>query len=261
MTLIDKLESKLGRFAIPGLIQAFAIFQLIALACVTFLPPESGTAYIALLNLNPDAILNGEVWRIVTHVLIPTRQILWAIIGAMFLVWLGRGLETAWGAFRVNLYVFGTLISYSIGALIFGYGGNPILFQLSLMLAFASIYPNEEVHLYFILPVKIKWIAIAFLVLTFLPALNRPFLIIPVTFGLLPFLIAFGPDFIKGRFHAAKVSQRRERYQANSISQEEAFHHCKVCGKTEHDDRTLEFRVTADGDEICSSCRNSNATS
>ena len=254
MPLIDRLESRLGRFAIPGLIQGIAILQLFSFLIFSFLSDEAKESYLNLLWLKPSLVFEGQVWRLLTYLFIPSISPFAAIIGALFLMWLGRGLEEAWGAFRVNLYVIAGIVSLSIGALIFGYEANAMWFYLSALFAFASIYPNEEILLFFILPVKIKWIALFAAATLAISVIGDPFSMITLVFALLNFGVAFGPSFIKGRIHSAKTASRRARFEEAS-SGAAFFHQCIKCGKTEVDDATLHFRVNDDGDEICSECR------
>ncbi|MBB5037780.1 hypothetical protein [Prosthecobacter dejongeii] len=255
MPLIDSLESRLGRFAIPGIIQAIAALQLFTLIISIFIGDESRPAYEQFLLLKPDLILQGQVWRLFTYIFIPSQQPLFAVIGALFMMWLGRGLDEAWGPFRVNLYVIGGMISLATGALIFGYEANAMWFYFAALFAFATFFPNEEILLFFILPVKIKWIAIFAAATLGLNAVGSPALLIPIFFALLNYAVAFGPGFIKGRLHSAKVASRRNEFAQAANSGAAFFHQCKVCGKTEVDDPALNFRVTDAGDEICSTCR------
>ncbi|MEN3943196.1 hypothetical protein WJU23_17995 [Prosthecobacter sp. SYSU 5D2] len=257
MPLIDRLESKLGRFAIPGILQAIAILQLFTLLIFMFLDVNAREPYEEFLRMRPDLVLQGQVWRLFTYIFIPSSTMLFAVIGALFMMWLGRGLDEAWGAFRVNLYVIGGMISLAIGAVFFGYEPTAMWLYLTALFAFASIYPNEEILLFFILPVKIKWVAIFTAVMLGLSVLLNPMALIPMFFALLNYAVTFGPDFVKGQLQAAKTGNRKARF-AEATAGAAFFHQCKVCGKTEVDDRTLNFRVTDDGDEICSSCRKSS---
>jgi len=255
MPLIDRLESRLGRFAIPGLIQAIASLQLLTLLMFMILQPDARKPFEEYLLLNPEGIMRGEVWRLFTYVVIPSGNVFFAVVGAMFMMWLGRGLDEAWGAFRVNLYVIGGMVCLAAGAVIFGYEAGPAWFHLTTLFAFACIYPNEEILIFFILPVKIKWIAWLAAAGLFLTVLSSPAAVIPVFFALLNFLVAFGPGFIKGSVHVAQVAQRRRRFDEAQPAAGAFFHQCTVCGKTEVDDPALDFRVNDNGDEICTACR------
>jgi hypothetical protein len=139
--------------------------------------------------------------------------------------------------------------------MIFGYTATGLFLFQSLLMAFAVIYPNEEILLFFILPVKIKWIAWLNVAMTVLFVMGDPSSFWMVLFSYLNFFVTFGPGFIKERAHMAKVGNRRAQFQEASKSGAAFFHQCVVCGKTDVDDPTLEFRVNDSGDEVCSICR------
>jgi len=256
MPLIPQLESKFGRFAIPGLVQIIAAFQLLVLFMVMVMSPEGAAAYLQFLELNPIRVMHGEVWRLVTHVFIPGNfSLIWALIGAMFMMWIGRGLESAWGAFRVNLYIIGWMVAVTLGALLFHWPASGMFLFQTLLFAFASLFPNEEIYIYFILPIKMKWVAALTAGMTAFLVVREPSLLFPVLVGHLNFFIAFGPGFLSERARMAQVASRRSRFESAQIPQDTFFHQCSVCKKTELDDSHLEFRVLDSGDEICSVCR------
>ncbi|MFM2143988.1 MAG: hypothetical protein RLZZ476_2532, partial [Verrucomicrobiota bacterium] len=114
MTLIDKLESKYARFAIPGLIQAISVMQLGVLALLVLLPRESAVNYIQWLRFDRDEVLHGQVWRLFTDALVldlffqmktTFGMLFWGFVGAQVMMFFGRGIEHQWGAFRVTLYI------------------------------------------------------------------------------------------------------------------------------------------------------------
>ena len=249
---LDQFEARLGRFAIPGLVQLIATLQLIVLVVFMLLPPEARQPYEDFLRLDPGLVWQGQVWRLATFVVIPVSNVFFAVITALFMMWLGRGLDEAWGAFRVNFYVFGGMAAIAAGALIFGYRVDAAWLYLGLLFAFATIYPNEEILLFFVLPVKIKWVAVFSAAMLGLMVLANPGAVIPVFFAVLNYLVVFGPGFVRGRLHAVRVADRRARFEQAGA---DFFHQCKLCGKTELDDPALSFRVNDDGDEVCSVCR------
>ena len=256
MRLLDQLESRFGRFAIPGLVQFIAGLQLMTFVIFLLLGDEGRAAYLDFLTLDGGRLLQGQVWRLFTYLFIPgTLSPLWALIGAMFLMWLGRGLEEAWGAFRLNLYFVGGTLAVAVGSLLFGYAATGLYLFQSLLLAFAIIYPNEEILLFFILPVKIKWIAWLDVVFSILTILGAPSTFWPVLFAHLNLLITFGPGFVANRLQMARVSERRARFETSQSAAAAFFHQCARCGKTEVDDPGLDFRVNDAGDEVCSACR------
>jgi len=256
MPLLSKLESKFGRFAIPGLVQVIAGFQLLVLFMVMVMSPESAAAYLQFLELNPTRVMHGEVWRLITHVFIPGNfSLIWALIGAMFMMWIGRGLESAWGAFRVNLYIYGWMFAVTLGALLFHWPASGMFLFQTLLFAFASLFPNEEIYIYFILPIKMKWVAALSAGMTVFVVMGNPALLFPVLLAHLNFFVAFGPGFLSERARMAQVASRRSRFDSAKPAQGTFFHQCSVCKKTELDDPQLDFRVLDSGDEICSACR------
>ena len=121
MSLLDRLEQRFGRFAIPGLIR-----YVVALNAVVYILIRMNPAFLGVLTLSPAAIMQGEVWRLFTYILIPQFGSfllpgwLAAAIYLMFLWWVGNGLEAAWGSFRLNLYYFAGMLGHHRGGLFFG---------------------------------------------------------------------------------------------------------------------------------------------
>jgi hypothetical protein len=256
MRFIDSLESKLGRFAIPGLVQVIALFQLGVLVLVLMMSKDFAQTYLDILSLDTDLVMKGQVWRLVTHVFIPRSfSILWAVLGTLIMMWIGRGLEAAWTPFRANLYILAWMVAVTAGNLLFGWPAEALFLYQTLFFAFATFYPNEEIMVYFILPVKIKWLALIAAGMTLLGVVQQPLMLLPVLLGHLNYLVAFVPGFLKEGLQSAKVTDRRSRFQQASMPADAFFHQCSVCKKTELDDPKLEFRVLDSGDEICSGCR------
>ena len=119
------------------------------------------------LSLNANAILHGQIWRIVTFLLQPPDGSPIFIVFALYLYYMiGQNLEAAWGAFRFNLYFFTGVLFHLIAALIvyfltgisFPIGTSYL--NLSLFFAFAALYPNVEFLLFFVIPIKVKYLAL-----------------------------------------------------------------------------------------------------
>ncbi|MBK8093127.1 MAG: hypothetical protein IPK32_14350 [Verrucomicrobiaceae bacterium] len=187
-------------------------------------------------------------------------MLFWGFIGAQVMIFFGRGIEQAWGAFRVTAYILGWFLSSAVCGLALGVTPGGALLAQTILFAFAVLYPNEELLLFFILPVKVKWIALVSAGFTLFQVVENPFYLLLVIPGTLNFLVAFGPDFIKGRLRHKKVADRRAQHQAAQAPEGSSFHQCRVCQKTELDDAALEFRVMADGEEICNVCRAKSAS-
>ena len=154
MTWLDKLEKRFGFIAIPGLIRAVVLFNVLVLGLVWLNP-----SFSSVIDLNPSRILHGEVWRLVTYIFIPQTFSWWVVLFLWFLWFIGDGLERAWGAFRLTLYFFVGMIGTTIAAFFFGSNFSNSMLISSLFFAFARFYPDVVIYLFFILPVKIKWLA------------------------------------------------------------------------------------------------------
>ncbi|MFO1484119.1 MAG: hypothetical protein U1F71_12245 [Verrucomicrobiaceae bacterium] len=256
MPIIPTLESKFGRFAIPGLVQIIAILQMIVFV-ILYAGPSDVRA-TTLLALMPDAgkVMSGQVWLLFSHVLVPPFASAFAcLITSYFNLWLGRVLEEAWGAFRVNLYVGWLVLSLGVWSMFFGFSLTSFWLFNTLLFAVAVLIPNEEILLFFIIPIKMKWIALLDAGTMFFMFVGSPTSIFLIVFANLNFLVVFGPHFVKMWLHHGKVAARRSRFESAQLPQGTFFHQCSVCKRTEIDNPQLEFRVQDSGDEICGECR------
>ena len=243
------LETKLGRFAIPHLIPG-----IVFLCTITFVLLQIQPEFINYLIFDPKLILQGQVWRLFTYAFIPPDTHPIFIIFALLFFWnIGNGLEQAWGSFQLNLYYFIGLFTTALIAFLFNWVDATGLFlSISLLLAFATFYPNYEILLFFILPLKIKWIAF----LALFPILVTFFLAstvgkIAILSGFLNYFLFFGKDLIKNLFQKRALYLHRKTFQEKQISTSDAFHHCVICQKNEISSPHLTFRVAADGQEYC----------
>ena len=248
MTVLDRLERALSRFAIPGLIR-----YIVALNALVFLLMLLSPGYEQFLMLNRGAILHGQVWRLVSWIFLPqTKDYFWIIFYLMFTWWIGDLLEATWGTFRLNAYYFLGMGLCVGSALLFGDSGGNLFLNLSMFLAVATLSPNLEIYLFMIIPVKIKWVALFSLLLP----------VSALIFGSLPakmvvvmclgnYLIFFGPPFLRGTLDRKKVRERRARFDAARVPADESLHRCEVCGITEITSPDAEFRVAVDGHEYC----------
>ena len=253
MNWINLLERKLGRFAIPGLIRI-----VVALNAGVFVLLLRDPDFVYQINLDPDAIMHGQVWRLITYIFIPSRgdswlmpNFLWIAFWFMFLWMIGDGLEVVWGAFKLNLYYFIGMAGTTIAALYFGYSFNSWILNLSLIFAFATIDPDYPIFFIFF-PMKIKWSALisaAFLALQFFKGDNA--LRAAIAVSLTNYLIFFGPELMRMARHGQKVASRRQRFRLAAAVDEDSLHRCEVCSRTEISDPDLEFRVSSDGHEYC----------
>ncbi len=247
MAWLDKLERRLGFIAIPGLTRILVGFTALVFALAWLAP-----GFISMLELDPARIRHGEVWRLVTYIFIPQTTSWWVVLFLWFLWFIGDGLERAWGAFRLTLYFFVGMIGTTIAAFFFGSNFSNSMLISSLFFAFARFYPDVVIYLFFILPVKIKWLAwfsAGVLLVGFVIGTNA--YRISLVAALSNYFIFFGPEIVYQARHRRDVSTRRRRFEIQSRSGTEPLHKCKVCGATELSDPNLDFRVARDGEEYC----------
>lgn len=256
MNWLDKLEKKFGRFAIPNLTMYLIGAYIIGFGIYYFLP-----GLFKWLTLEPYFILKGQVWRMISWVLVPPSGSLISIIFIVLLYYsLGTALERAWGTFRYNVYIFSGILFTVIGAFalyfiagtgMIGYGGlfSTYYINMSIFLAFAVSYPDMELLLYFIIPIKMKWMAIVYAVFILYDFIAGNFISrVTIAASLLNFVVFF---LSTKKGYSPKQQMRKKKYQKQSrphmTYSNGARHRCAVCGRTELDDPNLEFR-------FCSKC-------
>lgn len=248
MSFLDRLERRFGFLAIPGLIRA--VVTLNALVFVLVLLNKGFDSYLAL---DIERIRAGEVWRLITYIFVPKMANLLVTVVALWFLWfIGDGLERAWGPFRLTLYFLVGMIGTTVAAVLSNSQfSSPMLFS-TLFFAFAHFYPEEIIYVFFILPLKVKWIAWAyggFLLLGFATQSNSYRLALIA--ALSNYLIFFGPGVIHHLRQRKEVAVRRQRFEIQSRSEDEPLHRCTTCGATEISDPSMEFRVARDGEEYC----------
>ena len=252
--ILNKMERKIGRYAIHDLMKYICVLYCAGLV-ISFVNPQF---YYTWLCLNPPMILRGQVWRLVTFLIQPPNTSVIFFIFTLYLYYmLGQTLERTWGAFRFNVYYFSGVIFTIIGAFIayFATGAVYLLdtyyINMSLFLAFAFIYPDVQLLLMFLIPIKIKWLAyldIAFFIYSFV--VGNLGTKIAVVLAILNFLIFFF-GFMRSRVGYAKARVQSIKRQtvrkpaASSASQPR--HRCVVCGRDSNTNPELEFRY-------CSRC-------
>ena len=255
---LDKMERRFGRYAIRNL-----TMYLLAGYAIGYLLSFTMPQLLTYFTLEPALILKGQVWRLLSWVIIPPNDNIIFVIFMMPLYYsLGNTLESYWGAFRYNVYIFSGILFTVIGAFIVngliggitGFGSlySTYYINMSIFLACASIMPDYQLLLYGIIPIKMKWLAILDVVLLAVDAVQGGLIIrIVIIASLLNFIIFFFCNR-NLRGHSPKQAARRKKFQ-KQISRPQnqyaggAKHRCAVCGRTELDDPTLEFRY-------CSKC-------
>ena len=158
---IRQLEYKLGRYAVSNLMTVIVGTMALVYVLDYMFVARIQTMLSWFLEFDRSAILSGEVWRIFTFALLPPDSSLVFIIFSLYFYWMiGATLEAEWGAFRFNLFYLCGIVGTIIGGFIVGYATNFYL-NMSLFFAFALLYPEFELRLFFVIPVKIKYLAFA----------------------------------------------------------------------------------------------------
>ena len=275
MNFLNKMERKIGKYAIPNL-SLFLILGYVLGYILEFINP----AIVDFLTLNPYLILHGQVWRIVTWIIIPPSSFdLFTIIMLMFYYSVGMNLERTWGTFYYNVYLFMGMIFTILGSfLIMGISYVPAFriamlreavgsadyfllvarnfstyfVNMSIFLGFAATFPEVQVLLMFIIPIKVKWMGIAYGVLLVVQFLRSDIVgKIVIGASLLNFVVFFlmTRSGIGMRISPRQVKRRheynREVKRAKPVSVSK--HKCAICGKNSEDNPEAEFR-------FCSKC-------
>lgn len=237
-----------------------------------------------LLYFDGDKILHGQVWRLFSYVFTylidgTGANILLGLISLLCYYFIGRMLEQHWGTFRFNLYYLCGVVLMDIAALLIGCSASTTYLNMSLFLAIATIIPETRFLLFYIIPVKAKYLAWVDIILTlwsilssFIAFASAHLLSVRVVFYCLFPLIAlanyflfFGketanilPDSLRYRKTRTQRNYRAQTHarpnpnwanQYRSSTGEKPYRHkCTVCGRTDTDYPNLEFRY-------CSRCK------
>lgn len=242
--MLNKLERKYGRYAIPNL--SLVIIGAYVLGYVLEL--TAGNA-IGLLYLDPDLILKGQVWRLISWILVPPFSLnMFTLINLFFFYTIGRTLERMWGDFRYNIYIFTGIIAVVIGVfLVYFFGRFTGLFgaslwgienyskmlgiyvttyyiNISVLLAFAMTIPDVQILFMFIIPLKMKWLAYiegVILLLDFIkfPAVGRCVMVV----SLLNFFVFYISSRSAMRITPAQARMRRQFRNAARAAQKQGY--------------------------------------
>ncbi len=257
---VEKICYRHPRFGIPKLMLWLSIAT--AVVYVLSLMDRSGT-FQSFLFFYPSRILRGEIWRLISWILLPSSGSIWLLISLYFYYFIGTTLESVWGAGRFTLfYLLGVALHIILGFAVYLIFGitlllHPYYLNMSMFFAFAVLFPEQRVLLFFFIPIKVKWLAIADAVIIFLPAIRQAIqgswlvLLMPLV-SVLSFFIFCGTDLaaLLRRSRAGRISNvisfnkaaRSAPNRAGSSGQSNYRHKCSVCGRTDADHPELEFR-------------------
>ena len=261
---VDRFCARHPRFGIPNLM-LYVVIGNVAIYILSLLTRSNDANALAFLTFSLRGLMRGEIWRIITFIFIPGfSSPFWMIVSLYFYYWIGSTLEREWGTARFTLYylsgVLLTVIGAVLASLITGQydltvGGTTYV-NLSMFLAFAVLFPDMQVLLMFIIPVKMKWLAIidgAIFLLEAITSLvhgNWIGVVLPIV-ALLNFVVFVWPEVqrLMGRYKHQNARQTVNFRQAVRHQQEQKGyrHKCAVCGRTDTDYPDLQFRY-------CSKC-------
>ncbi len=258
---LDKFCARHPKFGIPNLMLYIAIGNIAIYLIDLF--SLGGLPLVSMLSFNRYAIFHGQIWRLVSFVFISESGdlfmrgsgVFFVLISAYFYWWIGSLLEREWGTTKFTVFYLGGVVLNILYGLFTGYASMAYV-NLSMFFAFATLYPEMEILLFMILPVKVKWIGwidaalFAWGVLSNLLIGNWIGALLPMV-AVLNYFIFFWPDF---RYLFAKTKRRTSAQTINfKKAQKELrerrgyLHKCSVCGVTDQDDPNMEFRY-------CSKC-------
>lgn len=254
MSPLQKLERLLRPVAIANL-----TYVLIAGQLIGFIAVHTGAVDYDTFLLIPERVADGEIWRLFTFLFAPLkRQIFWMLISCYIMHWIGMELENKWGYVKFNIYVlagfFCTIIATYVAAGMLDDPGvsatNLFLYQ-SFFLAFAFLFPEMEIYL-IVFPIRVKWLGYFVWIQLGLIAFNGgSYVRIFIAAALVNFLLFFGRDLLL----RLKSQKRRMKRQADQIRMEhQAFHTCRVCGKTDKSHPDMEFRYCPNCDGEAGYC-------
>jgi hypothetical protein len=254
MSLLDRLNRRFGRFAVANVTVGIIVVQVFGYALTFASQAGQGAAAFAgieALWLVPDKVLDGEVWRLVTFLAIPPFANLLCLLFGWYLFYLmGTALEQFWGAFRYNVFLLIGYVATVAAAFVTpqSAASNGFLYG-SVFLAFAALCPEFTLYIFFILPVKIKWLAwFTWFLYAFAVLFGGWQTRLMILASVVNFLLFFGSAI----YYRIRGGRRHMAGQLARFTKKEPawFHKCTVCGKTDTSHPELEFRYCSgcDGD-------------
>lgn len=250
---VDRFCNNHRNFGIPNLMKYIAIANLVFLV-MGFINP----VFMNYMLFSPYHILHGQVWRLISFMFYPPGSGILALVAIYFYYWIGKTLEAYWGAGKFTFYIIsGYLFTVVYAFLIYFIFGISIVLTaeyiyLAMFFAFATLFPDMQVLLFFVIPVKMKylaWIDLAFFAYSVITG-PFPVNLLPVV-ALANYALFFGGELIRKerrKYNPTVINFKRE---AQKIRREQAAalynHKCAVCGRNDTDYPTLDFRY-------CSRC-------
>lgn len=249
--LLARLELRFGRLAIPRLPFVFAVASAVVYALGMVRP-----SFIANLVMHPALVRAGQVWRLFTWLFIPpSSSPIFIIFAILFYLWIGNSLEAHWGSFKLNVYYLLGFLGSVAASYAFGIAMTPEYLHASLFFAFATLFPDTEILLFAIVPVRAKWLALITAAgLAFVAFKGDTEDRVAIGLALVNYFVFFGPTLLQlargtGQVAAAERRRAAMRQAREEEEDERPARKCKICGLTDAD-RDADLRVCT-CQEVC----------
>ncbi len=242
MKFLERLDRLVRPIAIPNLTVAIIIGQVLM-----FIANAANPGLLERASLIWDRVLEGEVWRLITFMIVPpTTSPIWLLFALYLFHLMGTALEQIWGNLRYNVFFYiGVLLTLAAAAVTHDQPVYGTFLQGSVFLAFATYNPRFELRLFFVLPVQIRWLAYL-QALGYLLAFAGGTMVTRLTVlaAIGNYLIFFGPML----FDRIKNFRRRVVWNSRQFNPGDVPRHtCAVCGVNSNTDPNMDFRY-------CSKC-------
>lgn len=263
---MSEFEKRFGRYAIRNLPLIMIICYAVGYA-IRYINPD----FLMYLNLDPFKVIHGQIWRIVTWLIVPPNDnnVFWVIIMLFCYYSIGVSLERTWGTYKYNVYIFSgiglTLIGAFLIMLVSYIAGGELVaaiysqmiaavfstyyINMSILLAFAMTFPDAMFLFMFFIPVKAKWMAIVYLVILAIQFVTGGlFVKVALGMALLNFAIFYFRNKKGLGVHPVQMKRRQTMRSSTSgrdlsrSSGRVTRHKCAICGRTEEDAPDMQFR-------------------
>jgi hypothetical protein len=257
MSILSRLDAKFGRFAVPNLTVMVIIGQVFMYVAQRLDPGQQGWQIFERIRLDPDRVLAGEYWRLVTFIFDPPiSNLIFAVFFWYLLYLMGTTLEITWGTFRYDVYLLIGWLGTIAAAFIAYFAEGPVpgmditngFLCGTVVLAFARFFPEFTIYTMLVIPIKMRWIATVQWIIyaySFLigPWATRAMVVASVA----NYLLFFGSEI----WRDIKHGHRRMRFHARTLqAPPRIVHTCRTCGITSDDAPHMQFRYCSkcDGD-------------
>ncbi|MFI3238197.1 MAG: rhomboid family intramembrane serine protease [Lachnospiraceae bacterium] len=262
----SKFEKKYGKYAISNL-----TLMLIMCYAVGYVIQFINPTFLSYLSLNPYKILQGQVWRIVTWLIVPPASFDFFTLLMLYVYYsIGTMLERVWGTWKYNVFLLGGILASVISsfllllyfAVVGGYSGADLVnisaiaslmfstyyVNLSILLGYAATFPDMKMLLMFVFPIKVKVLGIIYAILMVFYFITgdvfTKFVIGASLLNVAIFLLRNNVSVSPKRI----VRQQVRKAEVKKVVAATKIHKCEVCGRTSTTNPELEFR-------FCSKCK------